>query len=125
MVCIGCFAPILWGETSPVEEWPIAWGPPSFGEQPQIAGNIVIWRRYNSPGAGHDAIEFQDISRINGPVVAVTAYPASSTGVFLGPTHLFWGNSSLPPVRARPIDRLAVAKDLVVCDSGEVVAATT
>lgn len=122
---LGWFAPALWGETLPIEEWPVAWGRPRFGEQPFIRGHIVVWRRYSPDGWRPDTIEFQDISRNNGPIVTVTGYPASSTGVFLGPTHLFWGNPWLPPVRARPIDRLNVIENLVVCDSGQVVAATT
>jgi len=104
-----------------VEQFFVVSGLPLFGEQPLIQGNLVVWQRYTADARTPDMIQCRDISRMDNPVVNVTAYPAYYGAVVLGPTHLFWDTN---PVRARPVDNLAVFKDITVSPVGHAVAAT-
>src|SRR2546426_4206149 len=107
-----------------VEEFPVAVGPPAFGKQPLIQGNLVVWQRYSTnPPFTPGMLQCRDLSRLDNPVLDVAPYPAENTGVVLGPTHLFWGNGYLKML-ARPIQHLSDGETIPVSDFGEVITAS-
>ncbi len=95
-----------------VDEYSIAKGPPDFGEQPLVRGNIIVWQRCGAEPGSQGRIQFMDISRLENPIRDVVEYPAALGGVILSATHLFWGAQGLPekiPVVARPIGDLTIS----------------
>jgi len=110
-----------------IDEFVVAGGPPRFGEQPGISGNIVVWRRYSNGWPEEGKLQFRDISRMDSPVVDVVPHPASWGGVLLTPAFLYW--VSPPPgekraIRARPTMNLASnSQDVEVSPYGYVAAA--
>lgn len=116
-----------------VERFVVAQGPPAFGEQALIQYNLVVWKRREACVHVEPAeicqriperIECRDIRRGDTPVIGVAPYPWSRGGVYLGPTHLFWGGET---VYARPIRSVAAGDnsghDVVVAHEMSVEAA--
>src|SRR5262245_2486604 len=92
-----------------IEEIRVATGPPCFGKQPCIRGNLIVWKRCPVAWPEIGTIEFRDISRMDHPIIEITDYDSGRGGPFLTSEYLFWGGGydarGNIPIVARAIDR--------------------
>ncbi|HVR74219.1 MAG TPA: dockerin type I repeat-containing protein [Planctomycetota bacterium] len=115
-----------------IEEFPAAVGPPGFGEQPWVSGNLIMWQRYGvkEPWGRVDTIQLRDIAHLGGGIMDVVKYPANRAGIFLSGEYLFFGSGNGFP-RGSPIVAQSIeaflngsAAEIPVADIGAVIAAT-
>jgi hypothetical protein len=72
-----------------VEEFFIARGSPSFGEQPHVRGDLVVYKR-GARGPSPGLIYGTDISMRRFSAVPLAEHPVHISGILLGDEHLYW-----------------------------------
>ena len=96
-----------------IDRFPLASGPPRFGEGLAIQGTIVTWDRcWEGRLQKEDTIQYKDLARLGTPEVDVIEFPCKYASVLLGPTHLFWCDEAGEQLLARPIETFSLGVDV-------------
>lgn len=91
-----------------VDRFPLASGPPRFGESVRIRGGAVVWQRcWGDDLRKKDTIQFKNLSALGLGEVDVAPFPCKYAGIALGPTHLFWSDWDGGQLLARAIESLS------------------